>query len=836
MAFQSVVAAFPPHAIVAKAQLHIFPLLFFISLRASAADLAPVTEEVSQIVPPNQVVSSSGSLDDAGVESFANPSSGYALWTFPFEVSAVAETGAPLDAIIPVKVDLSAKADGVLTEPIGYLNDGFARGGGTRHQRGPSTVAVTREVDHRRERHLEQFVGDDESDQLIQREDQRETDEQEEEAKAGLAAASNSLDLPASPSMTEDASVLEEDIEADFVALPPVDVDDDAETMPETSEGLDDERQSGVESDDMLSLRLPWGAPGTLSRAVDAEFDAFFAKNKLTFDLSPGELERYRRRVSVRAVKSARAMDIMGNTSGGGSGASNLRAWERTLLDALQQELPVVTRSFVQHINGERERGWTARLASWTAELSMGDAAVLMGYRPDHELENTSLEHLPEEARRLTPLPGWFDSREQWPHCANTIGHVRNQGLCGSCWAMATASSLDGRLCIATGGRFAGPSAWMSAGYIASCYNLLIINGCLGGNPGYALNRAQRTFLPFVGGVPTGGEGGGTCVPYFASGDALSHFNVDKNVRAPRCPRSCTRPYPRSLASDKFYPIGSATVTTDLSLAKRALMHGGPIPMAFTVYKDFMAYASGYYDRTTTVKMGGHAVTVIGWETYRGSDYITAVNSWGERWGDKGLFKMRASCCSASFFISAVPSKQAALPLPLVGVDDVRLRKGLPSLRLGRRADMDAEEAAETARFCPAVLTLAALVFCIVAATLQLLANLFWRSRSRSRCVTGLQVETPPTPTPSAGTAMGDAAATPEPAVATAAAAAAAEPAAAAAIPCAELQQLPSRLPQWLPLQGRWMAFPFSVEWSRISSSPMASSSASSPLSSPGCL
>lgn len=35
------------------------------------------------------------------------------------------------------------------------------------------------------------------------------------------------------------------------------------------------------------------------------------------------------------------------------------------------------------------------------------------------------------EFERDTPLPETFDARENWPQCADVIGHIRDQGACG---------------------------------------------------------------------------------------------------------------------------------------------------------------------------------------------------------------------------------------------------------------------------------------------------------------------------------------------------------------------------------------------------------------------
>lgn len=34
-----------------------------------------------------------------------------------------------------------------------------------------------------------------------------------------------------------------------------------------------------------------------------------------------------------------------------------------------------------------------------------------------------------------------FDARVQWPECADIINHIRDQGKCGCCWAVAVAAA-----------------------------------------------------------------------------------------------------------------------------------------------------------------------------------------------------------------------------------------------------------------------------------------------------------------------------------------------------------------------------------------------------------
>merc|ERR1712205_50497 len=131
-------------------------------------------------------------------------------------------------------------------------------------------------------------------------------------------------------------------------------------------------------------------------------------------------------------------------------------------------------------------------------DVSIGDATQMMGY-VRHTLLNASYDQVvgvsPNRASSKNQRS--FDSRTKWESCRSVINHVRDQGMCGSCWAMSATTAMDGRLCIATRGKFAGINAWLSAGYVTSCFSFNY-KGCDGGDPAVALQNAR-----FMG-IPTG--------------------------------------------------------------------------------------------------------------------------------------------------------------------------------------------------------------------------------------------------------------------------------------------------------------------------------------------
>jgi C1A family cysteine protease len=59
------------------------------------------------------------------------------------------------------------------------------------------------------------------------------------------------------------------------------------------------------------------------------------------------------------------------------------------------------------------------------------------------------------------------------------------------------------------------------------------------------------------------------------------------------------------------------------------------------VYEDFIFYKGGVYKHVTGEQLGGHAITLVGWDD---QDQAWIVrNSWGEGWGEEGYFRIAYS-------------------------------------------------------------------------------------------------------------------------------------------------------------------------------------------------
>lgn len=248
----------------------------------------------------------------------------------------------------------------------------------------------------------------------------------------------------------------------------------------------------------------------------------------------------------------------------------------------------------------------------------------------------------PQPARPFTPsewgLPDEFDARERWPECAGLIGGGRDQGNCGSCWAMAPAEVMSDRLCIQTGGR---STTELSPYQLLSCATRGAM-GCMGGESSVAYEYAKEV------GIVTGGKLGDaeTCAPYpFAA----CHHPCTV-FPTPECPTECansTGPFGTMDAKVSVERITSCP-SFDFACIAKELYNNGPVSSyAGDIYEDFYTYADGVFreskDRKTRGENhGGHVIKIIGWGKEKDGDggyYWIIVNSW-LNWGERGIGKV----------------------------------------------------------------------------------------------------------------------------------------------------------------------------------------------------
>jgi C1A family cysteine protease len=244
---------------------------------------------------------------------------------------------------------------------------------------------------------------------------------------------------------------------------------------------------------------------------------------------------------------------------------------------------------------------WVAK-DNWLNQLPKADLKRMMGLRsvPTAEVEFVS----PDNFSTKAGLPDAFDWRNK--DGKNWVSPMLNQANCGSCVAFAAVGVMETQLNISSS--FAGLNLRLSPQNLFSCGG----GACdYGWFPGAAANHLMTKGIPDE-----------ACMPYTSG--ALGQDVSCKNSCADTSSRS------HKIAS---YKTPNRSLTSVASV-KQALQKG-PVMTTLTVYEDFVAYAGGVYKHVSGSALGGHAISIVGYDDIQGAFVIR--NSWGEDWGEKGF-------------------------------------------------------------------------------------------------------------------------------------------------------------------------------------------------------
>eukprot|EP01135_Chromosphaera_perkinsii_P002415 Nk52_evm21s223 gene=Nk52_evmTU21s223 len=308
----------------------------------------------------------------------------------------------------------------------------------------------------------------------------------------------------------------------------------------------------------------------------------------------------------------------------------------------------------LNRINDNPESTWTAALHGRFTDMTLEQLSSTLGALAQPENEK-SQEEVYEIPINIEDMPESFDARERWPKC-KTISMIRDQGGCGSCWAVSAAETMSDRVCVHSDGE---KQPYLSSEDLLSCCGFRCGMGCNGGYPIGAWSYFK------VHGVVTGGEYNSHegCMPYEIA-PCEHHVPGPRPAcgsgPTPRCRRNCASEYGEEYSKDKYFGEKSYYVPSTVEAIKKEILVNGPVQAAFSVYDDFPLYKSGVYQQTSSTSLGGHAVRIVGWGVEKGVDYWLVANSWNYDWGDHGFFKIKRGsneCGIEGQIVAGIPRK-----------------------------------------------------------------------------------------------------------------------------------------------------------------------------------
>ncbi|KAJ9592500.1 hypothetical protein L9F63_015817 [Diploptera punctata] len=237
-------------------------------------------------------------------------------------------------------------------------------------------------------------------------------------------------------------------------------------------------------------------------------------------------------------------------------------------------------------------------------------------------------------------IPRSFDARSKWP---GFVEGIKDQGWCGSSWAVSTAAVASDRFGIMSRGV---EKVQLSAQHLLTCNNRGQ-RGCKGGH----LDRAWQ-FLRKFGVVDE------PCYPYTAGTGIVEKCRLPKrsNLLTARCSPPANPPRHEMYRTGPAYRLGKEQ---DVMYE---IMESGPVQATMKVYQDFFSYRGGVYHRSgygNQQHTGYHSVRIIGWgedlSQYQPVKYWLVANSWGSEWGENGYFRIRRGVneCEIEDFVIA---------------------------------------------------------------------------------------------------------------------------------------------------------------------------------------
>ncbi len=274
--------------------------------------------------------------------------------------------------------------------------------------------------------------------------------------------------------------------------------------------------------------------------------------------------------------------------------------------------------------------------------VSCGEQSPALTPAPESPNEVFTSELTPDE------LPAAFDWRDNG---GNWLTPIKNQGICGSCWAFSAVGVAEAALEIGANDPNLTPD--LAEQYIVSdCSIVGEYQNCCGGYTSHALQFIRDKGIPdeacmtYIDGTKEG------CSCDNGSCDSNCNYSATGICSDRTCTNRCTD-WSTRLSRIKAY----GSVATDRLSIKTALVNKGPLSASL--------YMGGTFDannifKCSTDDYSNHAVVLVGYND--AEKYWIVRNSWGSSWNGNGYFKVGYGECRIEEYVLYATAERAPQP------------------------------------------------------------------------------------------------------------------------------------------------------------------------------
>jgi len=245
-----------------------------------------------------------------------------------------------------------------------------------------------------------------------------------------------------------------------------------------------------------------------------------------------------------------------------------------------------------------------AKNASWT--MGINQFADLTGEEFASEYMGRVLQKksgaLPKKAQLIAPQGDNADPSFDW-RTKGAVSPVRNQGQCGSCWAMTVVAAVESACYILTHNL-----TMQSTQDLMDCSSSAGNQGCNGGLIDESFAWLASNPLPED-----------ACYPYTAESGTS-------------CKKKCPPIKWCHVTGFKDVPKDEAAMMTAVNQQ--------PLALAVEADTSFQFYSAGVIDDAKCGKSLDHTLLLIGYGTDATKKYWTLQNTWGGSWGEKGYVRL----------------------------------------------------------------------------------------------------------------------------------------------------------------------------------------------------